>query len=108
MLKSSFVLLVAVTIAGCALYGSEIPVDAVKTIQTNVTTREQIMAKFGEPFRTGLDSGFETWRYTFRGVSKTDGWLERDLYIIFNKNLTVHKYSFGTNKPGPRTGSSAR
>ena len=91
------VLLAAVLLAGCSMYRSTIPADLVETIKPNVTTKEQIIAKFGNPLRTGVDSGFETWRYTFRGVSAKEGWVDRDLYLIFNKNKTVQKYSFDAN-----------
>ncbi|HEX9878984.1 MAG TPA: outer membrane protein assembly factor BamE [Candidatus Binatia bacterium] len=99
MIRLSLSLVMAAVVSGCTLYGARIPKNSVEAIQLNVTTQEQVYSTFGKPIQAGTDSGFETWRYSFRGFSDDAEWLNRDLYIIFNKNKTVHKYSFSTNKP---------
>ena len=97
MRKIAMVFLAAVLTAGCSLYRNTLPAELVSTIEPNVTTKDQIMAKFGKPIRTGVDSGFETWRYNYRGVTAKEGWINRDLYLIFNKNKTVQKFSYDEN-----------
>lgn len=99
MLRLAFLLIPLVIVSGCTFYTRNIPPDAVKKIQLNVTTQEQVFKTFGRPIRTGVDSGYETWRYLYRGFDKKEFWVDRELYLIFNKDRTVHKYSFGTDKP---------
>ncbi len=85
---------------GCTLIGQKFSTSAVNEIQPNVTTKEQITKTFGEPFRKGLASGFETWRYSYRALmNEQGGYVDKDLFLIFNKNGTVQKYSFQTNLP---------
>ncbi len=85
---------------GCPLTGQEFSSSAVGEIQPNVTTKEQITKTFGDPFRKGLESGFETWRYSYRALmTEQGGYVNKDLFLIFNKNGTVQKYSFQTNLP---------
>jgi len=83
---------------GCTLTGQEFSSSAVREIQPNVTTKEQITKTFGDPFRKGLESGFETWRYSYRALmTEKSGYVDKDLFLIFNKNGTVQKYSYYTN-----------
>jgi len=95
--RLSFFLLVVFFLAGCALSGKNLTEAKVKDIQPSVTTREQILSSFGEPGRKGRDSGFETWRYSYRNLV-AEGWINRDLYLIFNPDGTVQKYSYTSNQ----------
>ena len=95
--RLSFLLLVVFFLAGCALSGKNLTEAKVKDIQPSVTTREQILSSFGEPGRKGRDSGFETWRYSYRNFA-AEGWINRDLYLIFNPDGTVQKYSYTSNQ----------
>jgi len=95
--KLSFLLLVVFFLTGCALSGKNLTDSKVKDIQPNVTTRGQILSSFGEPGRKGRDSGFETWRYSYRSFA-AEGWVNRDLYLIFNPDGTVQKYSYTSNQ----------
>jgi len=95
--KLSSYLLIVFFLAGCATSGIKLTESAVKEIQPNVTTKEQILTSFGEPGRKGIDSGFETWRYSYRNLIG-EGWVNRDLYLIFNQNGTVQKYSYTSNQ----------
>jgi len=97
MRKLSFLLLVVFFLTGCALSGKNLTGSKVKDIQPNVTTKEQILSSFGEPGRRGRDSGFETWRYSYRNFA-AEGWINRDLYLIFNPDGTVQKYAYTSNQ----------
>ena len=95
-----FLLLAVLFLHGCALTGQEFSSSTVNEIQPNVTTKAEITKTFGEPFRKGLASGFETWRYSYRALlTEKAGYVNNDLFLIFNKNGTVQKYSFETNLP---------
>ncbi len=97
MRKLSLLVSVGLFLAGCAFSGKQLSEAKVKDIQPNVTTREQILTTFGKPGRKGSDSGFETWRYSYRNFVG-GGWANRDLYLIFNPDGTVQKYSYTSNQ----------
>jgi len=100
MNRLSYLLLTVLFLQGCTLTGQEFSSSSVRAIQPNVTTKEQITKTFGEPFRKGMDTGYETWRYSYRALmTEKGGYVNKDLFLIFNKNGTVQKYSFQTNLP---------
>jgi len=84
---------------GCATVGHDFPVDQVKKIEIGKTTKEDIRAMFGEPWRVGLEDGLETWsygRYQYRMFSEKDA---RDLVVRFTGNNIVESYTFNiTNR----------
>ncbi len=100
MNRLSYLYLAVLFLHGCTLTGQEFTSSSVNEIQPNVTTKGQITKTFGAPFRKGLASGFETWRYSYRALmTEKGGYVDKDLFLIFNKNGTVQKYSFQTNLP---------
>ena len=95
MRKFLFVVLVLGFLSGCTFHGRDFPTRPVRNIQPNVTTREKIFAVFGEPVERGIDTGYETWTYYHYSLGQTLG--GKRLYVIFNKDGTVQKYSFSAN-----------
>jgi hypothetical protein len=85
--------------AGCATVGHEFPVSQVKKIQIDQTTKEEILAMFGEPWRVGLESGQETWsygKYHYTMFSEKDA---KDLVVRFTDDNVVESYTFNiTNR----------
>ena len=103
MFRLSLLLLSVLLLQGCTLTGSEFSSSSVGKIQPDVTTKAEITKTFGEPFRKGIDTGFETWRYSYRAlITQKAGYVDKDLFLIFNKNGTVQKYSFHTNIVPPK------
>jgi len=98
MNRLSYLLLAVLFLYGCTLTGQEFSSSSIKEIQPNVTTKEQITKTFGEPFRKGVETGYETWRYSYRALMpEKGGYVDKDLFLIFNKNGTVQKFSYYTN-----------
>ncbi|MBI3001273.1 MAG: outer membrane protein assembly factor BamE [Deltaproteobacteria bacterium] len=89
-------LLLLVFLWGCMTVGREFPVTPIKSIQQNVTTQRDIFGYFGEPYRRGLDSGYETWTYSFHYYELGQLRDSKELYVVFNKDGTVRSYSFTT------------
>ena len=79
---------------GCITYGRDFSAFPVKNIQTNVTTQNEIFGYFGEPVRKGLDSGYETWTYSYHTYELGQLRQSKELYVVFNKDNTVRSYSF--------------
>jgi hypothetical protein len=86
---------------GCAAVnvGYDFPDEKVSTIQLGLTTKEEIRAIFGEPWRIGLENGQETWtygKYSYRGTQETDA---KDLVVRFTDKDIVESYTFSkTNR----------
>lgn len=79
---------------GCVSYGRDFATVPVRDIQTNVTTKSEIFGFFGEPVRRGLDSGYETWTYSYHNYELGQLRASKELHIVFNQNGTVRSYSF--------------
>lgn len=87
-------LFLALTLWGCVTYGRDFGTTPVKNIQPNVTTQKEIFGYFGEPVRKGLDSGNETWTYSYHTYQIGQLVDSKELYVVFNKDGTVRSYSF--------------
>ena len=82
---------------GCATVGHDFPVDQVKNIQVGKTTKKEISSMFGNPWRTGLEDGRETWsygQYQYRMFSEKDA---KDLVVRFTDDDIVESYTFNIN-----------
>lgn len=87
--------------AGCASVnvGYDFPDHQVKNIQIGNTTKEDIRTIFGEPWRTGLENGQETWTYGKYNYSGTRETAAKDLVVRFTKKNIVESYTFSkTNR----------
>ena len=86
-------------LVGCATVGRDFPVGPVAQIEKGVTTKTDVRAMFGNPWRTGVEDGRETWtyghyRYSLFGDAKT-----RDLVVRFDPDGKVASYSFNSTYP---------
>lgn len=87
-----------VVAAGCASVGQEFPTHKVEEIKVGETTRSEIEAMFGDPWRTGLEDGKRTWTYAryrwsaFRDAETTD------LVVRFRDDGTVDSYVYNTTQ----------
>lgn len=82
-------------VTGCMpSMGRPFPVQQVRKIEINKTTKSEIRQMFGEPWRTGLEDGKRTWTYGEYSTSYS-----RDLVIRFDDNNTVRSYSFSSSLP---------
>ncbi len=82
-------------LTACVSTGRNFNVHIVRQIQLHQTTRAQIEQMFGQPWRTGIEDGKQTWSYGYYkyGIDTT---VNRDLVIRFNTNGTVASYSFNS------------
>jgi len=82
---------------GCFTVGRNFVSTPVKRIEKGVTTKADVKKEFGEPFRTGLDDGYESWTYVYNRWTPISQTRSKDLYIVFNKDGTVRSYTFNSN-----------
>ena len=81
--------------------GTPFPEQNVYAIKKGVTTKDEVVRLFGEPRRTGLEDGEQTWTYfnykynlLLLGQEKDN----KDLVIRFNDQGVVSSYSYSANK----------
>lgn len=91
------VLATALATAGCFSVGENFPSTPVRKIEKGMTTKKDVRRMFGEPFRTGLDNGYESWTYVYNRWSPFGATRSKDLYLVFNKDGTVRAYTFNSN-----------
>ncbi len=84
-------------LSGCITYGRDFGTAPVRDIKLNVTAQKEIFNYFGEPFRRGVENGYETWSYSYHVYSPGQGWKTKELYVVFNKDQTVRQYSYTAN-----------
>lgn len=86
-------------LSGCATVGRDFPHRQVHEVKVNATTKSDLLARFGRPYRRGIEDGDSTWTYVyyklrlFGGQTKT-----RDLYIRFEQD-TVRSYTYNSDVP---------
>lgn len=93
------VVLLATMIAssGCLAVGRNFTAAPVKSIEKGVSKKEDVQKLFGDPFRQGLDDGYESWTYVYNRWSLFGSTRSKDLYVVFNKDGTVRSYTFNSN-----------
>ena len=86
-------------VSGCMTLGRQFPIEPISAIRVGTTTRENVRADFGEPYRTGVEDGDPTWTYLRYHFSAFGSEQTRDLYIRFDAAGKVKSYAFNTNEP---------
>jgi hypothetical protein len=84
--------------AGCATVGHDFPAHNVNQIQIDETTREDIRAMFGEPWRTGVEDGKSTWTYGKYRWSVFGDAETSDLVVRFNDDGKVSSFVYNTTE----------
>lgn len=80
----------------CVPVGRDFPTVPIRDIQSNVTTKNQIFAAFGEPVERGFDTGDETWTYYHYVYTPGGMQTQKRLHVVFNQDGTVRSYSFSS------------
>ena len=92
----------AATLTGCVTVGKQFPPTAGQTIEVNKTTRDQIQKTYGDPDMQGLEDGDATWTYLYIKAGLFNPAQAEHLTIRFNKDGTVHSYTFNSNLTNPK------
>lgn len=91
-------LVAVLTLAGCATVGKDFATHNVEDIAIGETTRSDIQALFGEPWRTGVEDGKRTWTYGKYRWSAFGDAETTDLVVRFNDDGTVSSYVYNTTE----------
>jgi hypothetical protein len=87
-------LLAAILWSACVTVGRDFATTPVSNIQLNVTTQREVFSNFGEPYRKGIENGYETWSYSYNYWELGQLKESKELVVAFNKDNTVRSYSF--------------
>lgn len=96
--RFAVLLALAAAASGCMTIGRPFPAEHVRDIKVGKTTRDEIRAAYGEPYRTGIEDGDPTWTYLRYRLSVFSEEKTSDLYVRFNADGTVKSYAFNTNE----------
>lgn len=91
------ILSIAMLGSGCLAVGRNFSAAPVKQIEKGVTSKADVRNLFGDPFRQGLDDGYDSWTYVYNRWSLLAQARSKDLYVVFNKDDTVRSYTFNSN-----------
>ena len=83
-------------LAGCGSVGKNFDSTNVQNIKNNVTTKEQIVEWFGEPFKKGQENGRKMWTYQYDKYSGS-GTKSKDLVLLFDDSGKVIAYRHTSN-----------
>ena len=84
---------------GCATVGRDFPSEKVVDITKGRTTKSELLALFGRPYRRGIEDGDSTWTYVHYKIRLIGGQTQtRDLYIRFDGDR-VSSYTYNSDVP---------
>jgi len=101
--KSTLLILILTgLLVGCATVGQPYAEHKVAAIVIGETSKADIRKMFGEPWRTGLESGQQTWTYGYYYYSVFSDAQTSDLVIRYNKEGMVASYSYNRTTVNPK------
>jgi hypothetical protein len=89
----------ALFLSGCATMGSSFDFKGPPSIEIGKTTKQQIHASYGDPFRTGYEDGKLKWTYGYYQYRLFGDSETKDLAITFNRNGVVSGYTYSSSNP---------
>ncbi|GLR63308.1 outer membrane protein assembly factor BamE domain-containing protein [Marinospirillum insulare] len=97
-----FAFVVAGFLAGCATVGQPYAEHKVADLVIGETSKSDIQAMFGNPWRTGSESGQQTWTYGHYRYSAFSDAQTSDLVIRYNKEGKVASYTYNRTTADPK------
>jgi len=79
--------------------GNNFDSSQIKSIQSNVTSQEEIFERFGAPFKKGVESDQTMWTYQFDKWNTVGPAQSKDLVILFDNKNIVKAYRYTTSNP---------
>jgi hypothetical protein len=90
--------LLALLVIACASTGRSFATDRVADLVPGITTQNDVIRMFGQPWRTGIDSGLVTWTYARYSWSLFGGSSATDLVTRFDDHGVLISYTFNTTQ----------
>lgn len=93
------VLTVAVLFTGCVSVGREFPTPTQEEIKNGVTTKGELLQRFGSPSQVGIENGDPTWTWVYVRAGGLGQPLSKELHIKFDDRGVVKAYSYTSSLP---------
>ena len=77
--------------------GNNFDSSQIKSIQSNVTSQEEIFERFGAPFKKGVENDQTMWTYQFDKWNAAGPAQSKDLVILFDNKNVVKAYRYTTS-----------
>ena len=84
---------------GCGSVGKNFNESLYIRIAKGTTTKNDIQAMFGYPFKKGIQNGYPVWTYEYNYVNSFGTDIIKDMIIVFDKNGVVKSHQLMTNSP---------
>jgi outer membrane protein assembly factor BamE (lipoprotein component of BamABCDE complex) len=88
--------------SACATIGTNFDSTQLSWLKANESAKADVLAKLGQPWRVGLDSGDQTWTYGYYEYRAFSDSNSKDLVIHFTPEGKVKSYSLNTSFPDER------
>lgn len=88
-------------LSACATVGQPYAEHKVSDIRVGETTKAQVQQMFGNPWRTGSESGQETWTYGNYRYSLFSDAQTSDLVVRYDERGRVASYTFNRTTADP-------
>ncbi|NLO90483.1 MAG: outer membrane protein assembly factor BamE [Elusimicrobia bacterium] len=85
--------------AACVTVGGKFNSPAANRLEPGKTTQEEALKTFGQPFRTGVDSGDAAWTYVDYHFSIFGQQKATDLVLRFDQNGILKSYTYNSTEP---------
>ncbi len=82
-----------ILVTSCSTFGKSFSGDF-SNIKINSTTRSEVEANYGFPFRAGIDNGFKSYIYVYLKVKPFGELQSKEFVIRFNENDTVKDFAY--------------
>ena len=92
-------ILVVIFFSGCGSVGKNFNESLYIRIAKGTTTKYDIKAMFGYPFKKGIQNGYPVWTYEYNYVNSFGTDIIKDMIIVFDKNGVVKSHQLMTNSP---------
>jgi len=93
------VLMVVLLLTGCASVGREFPTPTQDMITNGVTSKGELLQRFGSPTQVGIENGDHTWTWVYIRAGGLRQPLSKELHVRLDDRGVVKSYSYTSNLP---------
>jgi len=93
------VLTVVLLLTGCVSVGREFPTPTQEEIKNGVTTKAELLQRFGSPTQVGIENGDHTWTWVYIRAGGVGRPLSKQLHVKFDDRGVVKAYSYTSSLP---------
>jgi len=93
------VLTVVLLLTGCVSVGREFQTPTQEMIKNGITTKVELIQRFGSPSQVGIENGDQTWTWVYVRAGGLGQPLSKELHVKFDDRGVVKAYSYTSSLP---------